>query len=79
MNLVNLSLSQANAELVLRGLIELPFKEVNVLVHYIDNEITHSRRQMPTHTVTVTPPKWGYKKDGSIKKAPGRPAKKVDA
>lgn len=79
MNLVNLSLSQTNAELILRGLIELPFKEVNVLVHYIDNEITNSRRQMPANTVTVAPKtyKYGLKKDGTPRKSPGRPPKKV--
>jgi hypothetical protein len=80
MNLINLSLSQSNAELILRGLIELPFKEVNVLVHYIDNEITHSRRQMPANTVTVAPAqtyKYGLKKDGTPRKSPGRPPKKV--
>jgi len=79
MNLINLSLSQSNAELILRGLIELPFKEVNVLVHYIDNEITHSRRQMPANTVTVASKtyKYGLKKDGTPRKSPGRPPKKV--
>ena len=74
---VNLSLTQASAELIIRALIEMPFKQVNQLVHYIDSEIAYSQQQMPANTVTVKPPKWGYKKDGTPKKAPGRPARKV--
>ena len=68
---VELSLTRESAELILRALIEMPFKQVNQLVHYIDHEITLSQQQMPTNTVTVTPAttaKWGYKKDGTPKK-----------
>ena len=78
---VQLSLTQVQAELILRALIEMPFKQVNQLVHYIDAEIALSLQQMPTNTVTVAPAqtiaKWGYKKDGTPKKVPGRPANKV--
>ena len=77
---VNLSLSQASAELIVRALIEMPFKQVNQLIHYIDHEIAVSQQEMPTNTVTVAPAKtykWGLKKDGTPKKAPGRPHKKV--
>ena len=62
--------------------IEMPFKQVNQLIHYIDHEIAISQQQMPTNTVTVaqkvtTPfPKYGLKKDGTPKKRAGRPAKK---
>jgi hypothetical protein len=78
---VSLSLTRESAELILRALIEMPFKQVNQLVHYIDHEISISQQQMPTNTVTVAPAqtiaKWGYKKDGSIKKSPGRPTRKA--
>ena len=76
---VNLSLTQQSAELIVRALIEMPFKQVNQLIHYIDHEIAVSQQEMPTNTVTVAPAKtykWGLKKDGTPKKAPGRPAKK---
>jgi hypothetical protein len=65
----------------------MPFKQVNQLVHYIDHEILVSQQQMPANTVTVVGAqgaqgsqpiaKWGYKKDGSIKKAPGRQPRKA--
>jgi len=78
---VNLSLTRESTELILRALIEMPFKQVNQLINYIGHELTISEQQMPTNTVTVAPAqtiaKWGYKKDGSIKKAPGRPVRKV--
>jgi hypothetical protein len=81
---VNLSLTRESAELILRALIEMPFKQVNQLVHYIDHEILVSQQQMPANTVTVVGAqgsqpiaKWGYKKDGSIKKAPGRQPRKA--
>ena len=75
---VNLSLSQASAELIVRALIEMPFKQVNQLIHYIDHEIAISQQQMPTNTVTVaTAQTYGVKKDGTPKKRAGRPAKKV--
>ena len=76
---VSLSLTQESAEMIIRALIEMPFKQVNQLVHYIDHEIAISQQQMPTNTVTVaqkvtTPsPKYGLKKDGTPKKKPGRP------
>ena len=78
---VSLSLTQESAEMIIRALIEMPFKQVNQLVHYIDHEIAISQQQMPTNTVTVaqkniTPfPKYGVKKDGTPKKRAGRPAK----
>jgi hypothetical protein len=74
---VSLSLNRESAELIIRALIEMPFKQVNQLVHYIDHEITLSQQQMPTNTVTVPPPKWGYKKDGTPRQRPGRPIKKA--
>lgn len=76
---VNLSLTRESAELILRALIEMPFKQVNQLVHYIDHEIAISQQQMPTNTITVAPAqtfKYGLKKDGTPRKSPGRPAKK---
>lgn len=77
---VQLSLTQASAEMIVRALIEMPFKQVNQLIHYIDHEIAVSQQQMPTNTVTVATSqtyKWGLKKDGTPKKAPGRPHRKV--
>lgn len=76
---VSLSLTQQSAELIVRALIEMPFKQVNQLIHYIDHEIAVSQQQMPTNTVTVTTAqthKWGLNKDGTPKKRPGRPTKK---
>ena len=76
---VQLSLTQQSAELIVRALIEMPFKQVNQLIHYIDHEIAISQQQMPTNTVTVAPAqtyKYGVKKDGTPKKRAGRPAKK---
>ena len=72
---VSLSLSQERAQFILKVLIELPFKQVNQLVHYIDHEIAVSQQQMPTNTVTVSTKthKYGVKKDGTPKKKPGRP------
>jgi len=77
---VSLSLTQESAELIIRALIEMPFKQVNQLVHYIDHEIAVSQQQMPANTVTVAPAqtyKWGVKKDGTPRNRPGRPIKKV--
>jgi hypothetical protein len=80
---VSLSLTRESAELILRALIEMPFKQVNQLVHYIDHEIAISQQQMPANTVTVAPAttyktyKYGLKKDGTPRKSPGRPPKKV--
>jgi hypothetical protein len=74
---VELSLTQASAELIIRALIDLPFKQVNQLVHYIDHEIAISQQQMPSNTVTVAPAqtyKYGLKKDGTPRKRPGRPS-----
>jgi hypothetical protein len=76
---VELSLTQQSAELIIRALIEMPFKQVNQLVHYIDHEIAVSQQQMPSNTVTVAPAqtyKYGLKKDGTPRKRPGRPLKK---
>ena len=74
---VELSLTQQSAELIIRALIEMPFKQVNQLVHYIDHEIAISQQQMPSNTVTVAPAyKYGLKKDGTPRKRPGRPIKK---
>ena len=77
---VSLSLTQESAQFILKVLIELPFKQVNSLVHYIDDEIRLSQQQMPTNTVTVSAAqtyKYGLKKDGTPRKSPGRPPKKV--
>lgn len=77
---VSLSLTQESAQFILKVLIELPFKQVNSLVHYIDDEIRLSQQQMPANTVTVASAqtyKYGLKKDGTPKKSPGRPLKKV--
>jgi hypothetical protein len=75
---VSLSLTQQSAELIIRALIEMPFKQVNQLIHYIDHEIAISQQQMPANTVTVAPAqKYGLKKDGTPRKRPGRPLKKV--
>jgi len=81
MNIV-ITVNQEQAEIILATLIELPFKQVNQLVHQIAKQIEFAQQpKMPTNTVTVAPAqtiaKWGYKKDGSIKKAPGRPVRKV--
>lgn len=84
MNIV-ITVNQEQAEIILATLIELPFKQVNQLVHQIAKQIEFAQNPklhaMPSNTVTVSPAKpiakWGYKKDGSIKKAPGRPARKV--
>ena len=74
---VSLSLTQESAEMIIRALIEMPFKQVNQLVHYIDHEIAISQQQMPTNTITVSPAyKYGVKKDGTPKKRAGRPANK---
>jgi len=76
---VELSLTRESAELILRALIEMPFKQVNQLVHYVDHEIAISQQQMPANTVTVASKtyKYGLKKDGTPRKSPGRPPKKV--
>jgi hypothetical protein len=75
---VSLSLTQESAEMIIRALIEMPFKQVNQLIHYIDHEIAISQQQMPTNTVTVSAAqtyKYGVKKDGTPKKRAGRPTK----
>jgi len=76
---VSLSLTQESAEIIIRALIEMPFKQVNQLIHYIDHEISISQQQMPTNTVTVSAKtyKYGLKKDGTPRKRPGRPARKA--
>lgn len=80
MNIV-ITVNQEQAEMILSTLIELPFKQVNQLVHQIAKQIEFSQKpSMPTNTVTVSPAqtyKYGVKKDGTPKKSPGRPAKKV--
>ena len=74
---VELSLTRESAELILRGLIEMPFKQVNQLIHYIDHEMSVAQQQMPANTVTVAPAyKYGLKKDGTPRQRPGRPSKK---
>lgn len=80
MNIVKIIVSREEAELIVSSLLDLPFKQVNRLIHYIANEIDASKKQMPANTVTVAPAqtyKWGLKKDGTPKKAPGRPVRKV--
>jgi len=75
---VSLSLTQESAQFILKVLIELPFKQVNSLVHYIDDEIRLSQQEMPTNTITVAPAqKYGLKKDGTPRKRPGRPIRKA--
>ncbi len=75
---VELSLTHDSAQFILKVLIELPFKQVNSLVHYIDHEIRISQQEMPTNTVTVSAAQtYGLNKDGTPKKKPGRPAKKA--
>lgn len=80
MNIV-ITVNQEQAEIILATLIELPFKQVNQLVHQIAKQIEFAQQpQMPANTVTVAPAKtykWGLKKDGTPKKAPGRPVRKV--
>lgn len=81
---VSLSLTQESAELIIRALIEMPFKQVNQLLHYIDHEIAISQQEIPATTLTVASaqktfapfPKYGVKKDGTPKKRPGRPSTK---
>jgi len=80
MNIVKIIVSREEAELILTGLLDMPFKQVNRLVHYLVNEVEASKKQMPPNTVTVTQAKthkYGLKKDGTPKKSPGRPTKKV--
>ena len=80
MNIV-ITVNQEQAEMILSTLIELPFKQVNQLVHQIAKQIEFAQKpSMPTNTVTVSAAqtyKYGLKKDGTPKKSPGRPAKKV--
>jgi len=82
MSVVHLSITSEQAETIVTLLLDLPFKQVNQLIHYIVNEIEISNqpKKMPANTVTVAPAqtyKWGLKKDGTPKKAPGRPVRKV--
>ena len=80
MNTVKIFVTNEEAELIVSGLLDLPFKQVNRLIHYIISEIESSNKPMPTNTVTVSPAqtyKYGLKKDGTPKKAPGRSPKKV--
>ena len=80
MNIV-ITVNQEQAEMILSTLIELPFKQVNQLVHQIAKQIELAQKpSMPINTVTVSTAqtyKYGLKKDGTPKKAPGRPIKKV--
>lgn len=84
MNIV-ITVNQEQAEIILATLIELPFKQVNQLVHQIAKQIEFAQNPkmhaMPANTVTVASAqsiaKWGVKKDGSPRKRPGRPARKV--
>jgi hypothetical protein len=79
MNLVKIIVSREEAELIVTGLLDMPFKQVNRLVHYIANEIDASKKAMPPNTVTVAPAqhKYGLKADGTPKKRPGRQRKEV--
>jgi len=80
MNIV-ITVNQEQAEIILATLIELPFKQVNQLVHQIAKQIEFAQQpKMPTNTITVAPAqtyKYGLKKDGTPRKSPGRPARKV--
>jgi hypothetical protein len=79
MSLVKIFVTSEEAELIVAGLLDLPFKKVNRLIHYIASEIEGSNKKMPTNTVTVAPAqhKYGVKKDGTPKKRPGRKAVKL--
>lgn len=78
MKTVTLTIPQEQAEIILTSLLDLPFKQVNQLIHYIAKEIEVSQYpKVPASTAAVTTPRWGYKKDGTAKKAPGRPVKKA--
>ena len=79
MNIVKIIVSREEAELIVTCLLDMPFKQVNRLIHYIADEIEASKKQMPPNTVTVAPAqhKYGLKADGTPKKSPGRPLKKV--
>jgi hypothetical protein len=55
MNIVKIIVSREEAELILTGLLDMPFKQVNRLVHYLVNEVEASKKQMPPNTVTVAP------------------------
>jgi hypothetical protein len=79
MSLVKIFVTSEEAELIVSGLLDLPFKKVNRLIHYIASEIEGSTKQMPTNTVTVAPAqhKYGLKADGTPKKRPGRQRKAV--
>jgi hypothetical protein len=79
MNIVKIIVSREEAELILTGLLDMPFKQVNRLVHYLANEVEASKKQMPPNTVTVAPAqhKYGVKADGTPKKRPGRQRKEV--
>jgi len=79
MSLVKIFVTSEEAELIVSGLLDLPFKKVNRLIHYIASEIEGSNKKMPTNTVTVAPAqhKYGVKKDGTPKKRPGRKAVKL--
>jgi len=79
MSLVKIFVTSEEAELIVSGLLDLPFKKVNRLIHYIASEIEGSNKKMPINTVTVAPAqhKYGVKKDGTPKKRPGRKAVKL--
>jgi len=81
MSLINLIITTEQAELIVTGLLDMPFKQVNQLIHHIVNEIEISKfPERPIKKVTVTPAqtyKYGVKKDGTPKKRPGRKAVKL--
>ena len=82
MSVVHLSVTSEQAETIVASLLDLPFKQVNQLIHYIVKEIELSNepKKMPPNTVTVAPDpayKHGWTKFGTPKKKPGRPTKKV--
>ena len=81
MTQVNISVSQANAEIIVRALVRLPFIEVNALVHYIDKELAQAQKpsepvRAPILPVEVYAP-YGFKADGTPKLSNGgRPVRK---
>ena len=81
MSLIHLIVTTEQAELIVTGLLDMPFKQVNQLIHHIVNEIEISGfPERQKKTVTVTPAQtyeYGLNKDGTPKKRPGRPLKKV--
>jgi hypothetical protein len=81
MTQVNISVSQANAEIIVRALVRLPFIEVNALVHYIDKELAQAQKPSEPVKAPILPVEayapYGFKVDGTPKLSNGgRPVRK---